>query len=170
MNKWTMKRALACALLAALALAILLTSLGATYTKLPKSDVQEIQRRLKAWGYYSGEVDGVYGDLTYKAVRYFQSKNGLSVDGVVGNKTAEKLGIQLSSGKDEGADAYLLGKLVYAEARGEPYQGKVAVAAVVLNRVKSAQFPNSISGVIYQPGAFSVIADGQISLLSLIHI
>ncbi len=155
----------AAAVAAAVLLAVFwLAAAGATYTKLPASDVQEIQRRLKAWGYYSGEVDGIYGDLTYKAVRYFQSKNGLSVDGFVGNKTAEKLGIQLSNGKDEGADTYLLAKLVYAEARGEPYQGKVAVAAVVLNRVKSAEFPNSISGVIYQPGAFSVVSDGQISL------
>ena len=163
MRKKTAKRSLKCLLLLALTAAFWLTSMGATYTKLPKGDVQEVQRRLKAWGYYSGEVDGIYGDLTYKAVRYFQSKNGLSVDGIVGSKTAEKLGIQLSTGRDDGTDAYLLGKLVYAEARGEPYQGKVAVAAVVLNRVRSSQFPNSISAVIYQPGAFSVISDGQIS-------
>lgn len=160
MNKQIFKRIL----LSALALVFCLCALGAVYTKLPKSDVEEIQRRLKAWGYYTGEVDGIYGDLTHKAVRYFQSKNGLDVDGIVGNKTAEKLGIQLSAGKDEGTEAYLLGKLVYAEARGEPYDGKVAVAAVVLNRVRSASFPNSISGVIYQSGAFSVVANGQISL------
>lgn len=164
MQRQFLKRSAAVVLIALLAAVFWLSALGATYTKLPASDVKEIQRRLKAWGYYSGNVDGIYGDQTYRAVRYFQSKNGLAVDGIVGSRTAEKLGIQLSSGKEEGTDAYLLAKLVYAEARGEPYQGKVAVAAVVLNRVRSSAFPNSISGVIYQPGAFSVISDGQISL------
>ena len=130
--------------------------------------VREIQTRLKNWGYYFGEVDGIYGSQTEKAVRYFQSKNGLSVDGQVGNQTLAALGMQPSgnsasaggSGGSDG-DLALLARLISAEARGEPYEGQVAVGAVVLNRVDHASFPNSISGVIYQSGAFSCLYDGQ---------
>ena len=130
--------------------------------------VREIQTRLKNWGYYFGEVDGIYGSQTEKAVRYFQSKNGLSVDGQVGNKTLAALGMQPSGNSSSGGgssggsgDLALLARLISAEARGEPYEGQVAVGAVVLNRVDHASFPNSISGVIYQPGAFSCLYDGQ---------
>lgn len=129
--------------------------------------VSEIQRRLKNWGYYSGSVDGIYGSQTEKAVRYFQSKNGLSVDGQAGNQTLAALGITPKNngsgggGGNQSGDLYLLARLISAEARGEPYNGQVAVGAVVLNRVDHASFPNSISGVIYQPGAFSCMDDGQ---------
>ena len=130
--------------------------------------VREIQTRLKNWGYYFGEVDGIYGSQTEKAVRYFQSKNGLSVDGQVGNQTLAARGMQpsgssASSGGSGGSDGdlALLARLISAEARGEPYEGQVAVGAVVLNRVDHASFPNSISGVIYQSGAFSCLYDGQ---------
>lgn len=127
--------------------------------------VREIQTRLKNWGYYSGEVDGIYGSQTEKAVRYFQSKNGLSVDGQVGNLTLAALGMQPSgnNGGNSGGsgDLALLARLISAEARGEPYEGQVAVGAVVLNRVEHQSFPNSISGVIYQSGAFSCLYDGQ---------
>lgn len=126
-----------------------------------------IQTKLKRWGYYTGSVDGIYGPLTKKAVRYFQSKNGLTVDGIVGPQTAKALGMTLSSSSSSSissSDLNLLAKCVYAEARGEPYTGQVAVAAVVLNRVKSASFPNTISGVIYQPYAFTAVNDGQINL------
>ncbi len=130
--------------------------------------VKEIQTRLRNWGYYSGEVDGIYGSQTEKAVRYFQSKNGLSVDGQVGDKTLAALGMQPSgnsSSSGGGAtgdeNLALLARLISAEARGEPYEGQVAVGAVVLNRVDHASFPNSISGVIYQSGAFSCLYDGQ---------
>lgn len=129
--------------------------------------VSEIQRRLKNWGYYSGSVDGIYGSQTEKAVRYFQSKNGLSVDGQVGNQTLAALGITPKNngsgggGGNQSGDLYLLARLISAEARGEPYNGQVAVGAVVLNRVDHPSFPNSISGVIYQPGAFSCMDDGQ---------
>ncbi len=127
--------------------------------------VSEIQRRLKNWGYYSGAVDGVYGSRTEAAVRWFQQKNGLSVDGQVGNQTLAALGIWPSGGRGGGAstsgDLYLLARLISAEARGEPYIGQVAVGAVVLNRVEHPSFPNTISGVIYQPGAFSCMDDGQ---------
>ena len=134
------------------------------------SVVRTVQTRLKSWGYYTGSVDGIYGSLTVAAVKYFQRVNGLQVDGIVGEKTAAAIGISLASSSSSGAggysssDAYLLARLVYAEARGEPYVGQVAVAAVVLNRVRSSSFPNTISGVIYQPWAFSVVNDGQINL------
>lgn len=130
--------------------------------------VREIQTRLKNWGYYFGEVDGIYGSQTEKAVRYFQSKNGLSVDGQVGNQTLAALGMQPSGNSGGGGgntgsdgDLALLARLISAEARGEPYEGQVAVGAVVLNRVEHQSFPNSISGVIYQSGAFSCLYDGQ---------
>jgi N-acetylmuramoyl-L-alanine amidase len=131
--------------------------------------VKEIQRRLKDWGYYFGAVDGNYGKETENAVIAFQKKHGITIDGIVGSQTAEKLGVSLPSGGGAGAgsnnsDVYLLAQLVYAEARGEPYKGQVAVAAVVLNRVESSKFPNSIAKVIYQSGAFSVVDDGQINL------
>ena len=127
--------------------------------------VSEIQTRLKNWGYYSGSVDGVYGSQTEKAVRWFQQKNGLQADGQVGDLTLAALGMTPSgnSGGGGGSDGNLdlLARLISAEARGEPYEGQVAVGAVVLNRVEHPSFPNSISGVIYQPGAFSCLDDGQ---------
>lgn len=131
-----------------------------------KAENRTIQTKLKRWGYYTGSIDGIYGPLTKKAVRYFQSKNGLAVDGIVGPKTAAALGMRLSSsGSSQSSnDLNLLARCVYAEARGEPYTGQVAVAAVVLNRVRSASFPNTIAGVIYQPYAFTAVDDGQINL------
>lgn len=131
--------------------------------------VRTVQTRLKNWGYYKSSVDGVYGSLTRSAVVYFQRVHGLYADGIVGAKTAAKLGVNLNqaastSTSGTSSDVYLLAKLVYAEARGEPYTGQVAVAAVVLNRVKNANYPNTIAGVIYEPYAFTCVADGQINL------
>lgn len=126
--------------------------------------VTQIQTRLKNWGYYDGVVDGIFGSRTEAAVRWFQQKNGLSVDGHVGNQTLAALGISPSGGGGGGqssGDLYLLARLISAEARGEPYVGQVAVGAVVLNRVEHPSFPNSVSGVVYQPGAFSCLDDGQ---------
>ncbi len=133
-------------------------------------EVKQIQTKLKRWGYYNGEIDGIYGSNTLKAVKYFQSKNGLTVDGIAGPKTLQAMGIFSSNTNNNNTtsssnnDVNLLSKLVYAESRGEPYSGQVAVASVVLNRVKSSSFPNTIAGVIYQQGAFSVVSDGQINL------
>lgn len=159
-----------------------ITGLGLTVKKSEKFDNnvisqaatttaenKTIQTKLKRWGYYTGAIDGIYGTLTKKAVRYFQSKNGLTVDGIVGPKTAAALGMTLSSQStssttQSSGDLDLLARIVYAEARGEPYTGQVAIAAVVLNRVESASFPNTISGVIYQPYAFTAVDDGQINL------
>lgn len=131
-------------------------------------EVRQIQTKLKRWGYYNGNVDGIYGSQTLSAVKWFQSKNGLSVDGIAGPKTLAAMGIYSSSSTNtttnSSSDLNLLARLVYAEARGEPYTGQVAVASVVLNRVKSSSFPNSVAGVIYQRGAFDVVSDGQINL------
>ena len=127
------------------------------------SVVTQIQQKLSAWGYYDGAVDGVYGSRTEAAVRYFQEKNGLTVDGKAGQQTLSAMGI-FAAGPAESAssgDAALLARLISAEARGESYEGQVAVGAVVMNRIAHPSFPNTMSGVIYQKGAFSCLDDGQ---------
>lgn len=139
--------------------------------------VKTIQRKLKRWGYYSGSVDGIFGSQTKAAVKKFQAKNGLTADGIVGAKTLAALGMPSSALNGSGSttnnnnntsysnsDVMLLARLIYGEARGESYTGQIAVGAVVMNRVKSSSFPNTISGVIYQPYAFTAVADGQINL------
>lgn len=123
---------------------------------------KQVQRRLKELGYYTGAIDGIIGKQSINAIKQFQRDNGLVVDGIVGPKTAAKL--NLNSSSQSSSDLYLLAKCVYAEARGESYEGQVAVAAVILNRVKSPDFPNTIAGVIYQPWAFTAVNDGQINL------
>ena len=131
-------------------------------------EVKTIQTKLKRWGYYNGSIDGIYGSQTLSAVKYFQRKNGLTADGIAGTQTLRAMGIYSSSSTSSSStnsnNLNLLSRLVYGEARGEPYTGQVAVAAVVLNRVKSSSFPNTISGVIYQSGAFTAVSDGQINL------
>lgn len=138
-------------------------------------EVKEVQRRLKQWGYYSGPVDGIYGAKTVEAVKKFQRKNGLTADGVAGKSTYAALGMNESVKALEGSgnkntssytnsDLYLLAKCIYAEARGESYTGQVAVGAVILNRVRSSAFPNTVAGVIYQRHAFTAVSDGQINL------
>lgn len=131
-------------------------------------EVIQIQTKLKRWGYYNGTVDGIYGSQTLSAVKYFQRKNGLKEDGIAGTKTLQAMGIYSSSNSSStsanSSNLNLLARLVYGEARGEPYTGQVAVAAVVLNRVNNSNFPNTIAGVIYQKGAFNVVDDGQINL------
>ena len=132
-------------------------------------EVRQIQTKLKRWGYYNGNVDGIFGSQTQEAVRYFQRKNGLTVDGIAGPATLKAMGIynssnSSSSSSSNNSNVNLLARLIYGEARGEPYTGQVAVGAVVMNRVKSSSFPNTISGVIYQSGAFDAVRDGQINL------
>lgn len=131
--------------------------------------VKKIQQKLKNWGYYSGTVDGIFGAKTTAAVKLFQKKNGLTVDGVVGAKTLAALGISAASSSGatssySSSDVNLLAHLIYGEARGETYVGQVAVGAVVMNRIKSSSFPNTMAGVIYQSYAFTAVADGQINL------
>ena len=133
------------------------------------NEVKQIQQKLKNWGYYKGAVDGIYGSKTLEAIKYFQRKNGLTVDGIAGEKTLAALGISGASNSSSSStnsnsnNVTLLAKLIYGEARGEQYIGQVAVGAVVMNRVKSNSFPNTIAGVIYQSGAFDAVSDGQIN-------
>ena len=132
-------------------------------------EVRKIQEKLKRWGYYNGSVDGIYGSKTVESVKSFQRKNGLTVDGIAGSQTLAAMGIT-SSGSSSGSsssrssDVNLLARAIYGEARGEVYVGQVAVGAVILNRVKSSSFPNTIAGVIYQNGAFDAVSDGQINM------
>ncbi len=139
-------------------------------------EVKEVQRRLKLWGYYNGNVDGVFGAGTRAAVVAFQQKNGLKADGVVGKATYKALGMNSAyqalvggeKGEETGgftsSEVYLLARTIHAEGRGEPYTGQVAIGAVILNRVRSGDFPNTISGVVYQKHAFTAVSDGQINL------
>ncbi|RJG22352.1 spore cortex-lytic enzyme [Paenibacillus thiaminolyticus] len=154
-------------------------------------DVTELQGRLKFLGFYYGNVDGIFGSKTMDSVKWFQSEFGITVDGIVGPKTRDKLVKATKNWKPETApsgkpktapsgkpsnvsgsnpmglsanDLKIMANAVYGEARGEPYEGQVAVAAVILNRVKSPSFPNTVSGVIFQPGAFTAVDDGQIWL------
>lgn len=131
--------------------------------------IKEIQSRLKKWGYYDGETDGIFGYRTENAVKKFQEKNGLKVDGKVGKQTLAALGIykkdeDSSSSEKNSKDVMMLARCINGEARGEPYKGQVAVAAVILNRVEHEDFPDTVSGVIYQAGAFDAVSDGQINL------
>ncbi|MBR5218468.1 MAG: spore cortex-lytic enzyme [Clostridia bacterium] len=128
-------------------------------------EVYKIQQRLSSWGYYKGSIDGVYGWRTVQAVKNFQQKNGLNIDGIAGPDTLAKMGLPSGGGNysaNEGT-VNLLARAINGEARGEPYSGQVAVGAVILNRVKHSSFPNTIAGVIYQPGAFTAVSDGQIN-------
>ena len=165
--------ALAMLLLVSMALAALAPAVEAASYKKGSSGavVTQIQTKLKSWGYYTGSVDGVYGSGTERAVRAFQQKNGLAVDGKAGTQTLAAMGLSAGSGGNTGnsggsggassSQVDLLARLISAEARGEPYSGQVAVGAVVLNRIKHPSFPNTLSGVIYQSGAFTCISDGQ---------
>lgn len=143
---------------------------AATYRQGSSGEqVRVIQDKLKRWGYYDGAVDGIFGSATAKAVRYFQKSNGLAVDGIVGENTLAALGMfnTGSTGTSGGAASQdaavtLLARVISAEARGEPYAGQVAVGAVILNRVEHPSFPSTIAGVVYQPGAFTCMVDGQI--------
>ena len=133
-------------------------------------EVKQIQTKLKRWGYYTGNIDGIYGTKTVEAVKYFQRKNGLTADGIAGQATLKAMGLSSSnnnsssSNGSNSSDINLLSHIIYGEARGEPYSGQVAVGAVIMNRVKSSSFPNTIAGVIYQRGAFDAVSDGQINM------
>lgn len=135
--------------------------------------VKKIQTKLKQWGYYKDGIDGIYGYVTYTSVKSFQRSNGLKVDGMAGSQTLSAMGIPSSKSNSSASassknvtnnkDVDLVARLINGEARGEPYEGQVAVGAVILNRTNDARFPSTIAGVIYQPGAFTAIVDGQIN-------
>ena len=168
MTKYGIKRAcIAIAVLFAVNIAVITLAQRADAASYKRgstgSVVSEIQQKLKDWGYYSAEVDGVYGSRTEEAVLLFQQKNGLAADGKAGAETLAALGIS-SAGlieQNTSGDVALLARLISAEARGESYEGQVAVGAVVMNRIAHPSFPNTLSGVIYQSGAFTCISDGQ---------
>lgn len=128
------------------------------------TEVRNIQSRLSAWGYNPGRVDGIYGAKTEAAVKRFQQKHGLTPDGIAGPATLAKIGLPTGSNSSYNSNVNLLARVISGEARGESYTGQVAIAAVVLNRVKHSSFPSSIAGVIYQPGAFTAVSDGQINV------
>ena len=135
---------------------------AATYRQGSSGEqVRVIQTKLKNWGYYDGAVDGVFGSQTTQAVKYFQRKNGLTADGIVGPATLKALGMSGGGTPAQDTSVDLLARVISAEARGEPYSGQVAVGAVILNRVEHPSFPNTIAGVVYQPGAFTCMLDGQ---------
>lgn len=125
-------------------------------------EVKSIQSVLKEKGYYSGNIDGIFGTGTKNAVKQFQSDCGLSADGIVGEKTLKALGLNKQDNNGySSSDFNLLARVISAEARGESYSGQVAVGAVILNRVEHPSFPDTLSGVIYQKGAFTCLSDGQ---------
>ncbi len=153
--------------------AIVITAIGFAYENTQTlsslgsrgQEVRQIQRKLRELGIYSGSVDGIYGTGTQRAVRQFQKNCGLTADGIAGPKTLLYLGLGSGSSSSTNGyssnDIYLLAKVIAAEARGESYTGQVAVGAVVLNRVQHSSFPDSISGVVYQSGAFSAVTDSN---------
>ena len=126
------------------------------------AEVKAIQETLKDRGLYSGSIDGIYGAGTQAAVKKFQKQQGLTADGIAGPLTLKRLGVSVGAIPEANeANVNLLARIISAEARGEPYSGQVAVGAVILNRVEHPSFPDTLSGVIYQPGAFTAITDGQ---------
>lgn len=159
-----------CLALSVLLLAAVPGAIAVTYRQGSTGEqVRTIQDKLKRWGYYDGQVDGIFGSATRKAVVAFQKKNGLTADGIVGPNTLRALGMNVSgSGSSSSStsmqdhDVALLAKVISAEARGEPYAGQVAVGAVILNRIEHPSFPSTLAGVVYQPGAFTCMVDGQI--------
>lgn len=162
-------------LMITLVIGLVQTAMAASYRQGDTgSAVTTIQTKLQRWGYFDGPVDGVYGTKTVEAVRYFQKSNGLTADGVAGSATLKALGMEKSGDSTAGesnssggtssskGDIALLAKVISAEARGEPYSGQVAVGAVILNRLDHPSFPSTLSGVVYEPGAFTCMVDGQI--------
>lgn len=152
-----------------LCLALIISTFTSTVFALSKigsrsEEVKQIQTALKEKGYFNSNIDGIFGTITKKSVERFQKDNGLKVDGIAGKNTLKALGIKDSDdyyGGYNSSDYELLARIISAESRGEPYLGQVAVGAVVLNRIEHPSFPDTLSGVVYQRGAFSCLDDGQ---------
>ncbi|TQK74428.1 N-acetylmuramoyl-L-alanine amidase [Brevibacillus sp. AG162] len=158
---WWSKKAVTTLLAAFMAVAFIFSADSLAATQIQRGsvngDVWDLQYRLQMLGYYNGKMDGIYGANTTKAVRQFQKAYGLRIDGITGPNTWRVLK-KVSVNK---AEMQMLAQLVYSEARGEPYKGQVAVAAVALNRIQSKNFPNTLAGVIFEPLAFTAVDDGQ---------
>ncbi|HOM02645.1 MAG TPA: spore cortex-lytic enzyme [Acetivibrio sp.] len=138
---------------------------------MQSEDVMKLQQRLKNWEYYDGQITGIYDFKTYLAVRDFQKTYNLPVTGIAEENTLSAMGLTTLSRWGEVyaqssriSDEQLLARAINGEARGEPYEGQVAVGAVIINRTKDPRFPKTIAGVIYQPGAFTAVSDGQINV------
>jgi N-acetylmuramoyl-L-alanine amidase len=134
-------------------------------------DVKDMQQELKNWGYYEGKTDGIFDSNTFASVLRYQRTYGLNADGIADENTLLTMGLghivetgQAYAATKETANVQLIARAINGEARGEPFEGQVAVGAVILNRVKNSKFPKTIAGVIYQPGAFTAVADGQIDV------
>jgi N-acetylmuramoyl-L-alanine amidase len=119
--------------------------------------VWDLQHRLQQLGLYQQHMDGYFGPITQQAVHQFQQNAGLTVDGTVGSETWNVLRENTLT-EDE---IEKMAKMVYGEARGESFEGQVAVAAVILNRLESPEFPDTIEGVLFEDLAFTAVADGQ---------
>lgn len=132
------------------------------------TEVKQVQTKLKSLGFYRYTVDGIYGVSTSAAVKRFQKSRGITADGVSGSKTLLYLGVAKTktAGKSTSSKSNLnlLARVVSAESRGEPYKGQVAVAAVILNRTSHPSFPDTVAGVVYRPGAFTCMTDGQFNV------
>ncbi len=121
-----------------------------------------LQAKLQGLGYFNSEIDGLFDKDTKTALQNYQKDVGLTPTGILDESTMCAVGV--SNNAQANNNLYLLAKLIHSEARGEVYTGQVAVGAVVLNRVDSADFPNTLEGVIYQPWAFTALHDGQFDL------
>lgn len=120
-------------------------------------DVWDLQYRLKTLDFYTQPLDGKYGSNTKSAVTRFQKEYGMPADGITGAQTWR----QLKKYTLNQSEMDIMAKVIYSEARGEPYKGQVAVGAVVMNRIQSSEFPNDIQGVVFQKSAFTAVDDGQ---------
>ena len=120
--------------------------------------VYDLQENLKEMGYFKRQPTGYYGSITDHAVKQLQLDSGILPDGVFGYQTQQKLN-----------SIEMMARVVHGEARGETYEGKVAVAAVILNRMSTPGFPKNTYDVIFQTNAFTAVHDGQYYLTPNSH-
>lgn len=135
----------------------------------------EIKNKLVDLGYLEGEVNSIYGIETLRAVKKFQKDNNLEQSGIVDLNVLQRLNLSLEKNNKNnisysfniediiGSEIELMAKVVYLEAKDEPYEGKVAVASIILNRLKDTKFPDTIPEVVYEKGAFLSIGAKDIN-------
>lgn len=140
------------------------------------AEVSKLQQALNNKGFWAGAVDGIFGPRTENAVINFQISNKIRIDGIAGPQTLSLLygGTQSNFGTNTTStngstgsdDLYWLSRIIHAEASGEPYNGKVAVGNVIMNRIASSSFPNTVYNVIFEYynniPQFSPVAEGTI--------